>query len=180
MNISVYRQTTRPASRLSCDDHIIDAIKPGAFFPVPGKPDEAEKSCREYEALLRRHPADLVALGIGESGHLAFNDPPEALFFDPAWVKIVQLPYAARRQQVGEGHFKSLDDVPQRAITLTIPALLAARHVLCIVPEARKAEIVHASLTQPVGEEVPGSILRTIRHARLYLDRESAAKVYPV
>ena len=160
--------------------HIIDAVHPGAFFPIPGRAEDAEKTCQEYEALLRRHPADLVALGIGESGHLAFNDPPDALFFDPAWVKIVHLPFLARRQQVGEGHFQTLDDVPVRAITLTIPSLLAARHVLCIVPEARKADIVRASLLQPVSEDVPGSILRTIRHVQLYLDRESAAKVYPV
>lgn len=160
--------------------HFIDAINPGAFYPISGSTDDVEKNCREYEDLLRDHPADLVALGIGESGHLAFNDPPEALFFDPAWVKVVELPVPARKQQVGEGHFKTLDEVPLRAITLTIPALLAAKHVLCIVPEGRKDEIVRASLLEPVSEDVPGSILRTIRHAQLYLDRDSAAKLYPV
>ena len=119
-------------------------------------------------------------MGIGESGHLAFNDPPEARFFDPHWVKVIQLPLAARKQQVGEGHFPTLEDVPLHAITLTIPALLAAKKVLCLVPEARKADIVRASLINPISEDVPGSILRAIHHAKLYLDRDSAAKVYSV
>jgi glucosamine-6-phosphate deaminase len=114
-------------------------------------------------------------MGIGENGHLAFNDPPYADFDDPVWVKVVQLDERSRRQQVGEGHFAGLADVPTHAVTLTIPALLAAKSVLCIVPEARKAEAVHASLRGPVTEDCPASILRTQPHARLYLDRDSAA-----
>jgi glucosamine-6-phosphate deaminase len=160
--------------------HIIDAIQPGAFFPIPGSIENVDQNCRDYEALLRKHPIDLVALGIGESGHLAFNDPPEALFFDPAWVKVVNLPITARTQQVGEGHFPTLEDVPLQAISLTIPALLASKHVLCIVPEGRKAESVRRSLLEPVGEIMPASILRAVRNAKLYLDCDAAAKVYPV
>ena len=117
----------------------------------------------------------MVALGWGENGHVAFNDPPYAKFDDPEWVKVVTLADASRRQQVGEGHFESLEDVPTHAITLTIPALLAATQVLCIVPEARKALAVRQCLTEPVDESRPGSILRTIDHARLYLDQDSAA-----
>jgi glucosamine-6-phosphate deaminase len=117
---------------------------------------------------LREHPADLVALGWGENGHLAFN---------PAWVKVVNLAEASRRQQVGEGHFASLEEVPTQAITLTIPALLAARAGLCIVPESRKAEAVQACLKDPISEDRPGSILRRVDHARLYLDPDSAAKL---
>ncbi len=160
---------------LFLEEHIIRQVQPGNFHPVPGDPEQAEQSCREYEALLRQHPVDLVAMGFGENGHLAFNDPPEARFDDPTWVKVVALAEASRRQQVGEGHFGSLDEVPTHAITLTIPALLAPQHILCIVPEARKAAAVRACLTEPVDEARPGSILRTTSHARLYLDPESAS-----
>ena len=155
--------------------HILDAVQPGRFYPVPGQPDDVEQACRAYEALLRAHPADLVAMGWGENGHIAFNDPPYADFDDPVWVKVVALAEASRRQQVGEGHFATLADVPTHAITLTIPALLAPRRILCIVPEARKANAVRDCLTLPISEDHPGSILRTVGHAQLYLDAESAA-----
>ena len=155
--------------------HILDAVQPGQFYPVPSQVDDLAAACRDYEALLRAHPADLVAMGWGENGHIAFNDPPYADFADPLWVKVVALAPASRRQQVGEGHFPTLNDVPTHAITLTIPALLAPQHILCIVPEARKAEAVRACLTLPVSADRPGSILRTISHAQLYLDIDSAA-----
>jgi glucosamine-6-phosphate deaminase len=157
--------------------HFLNYVTIKAFFPVPNRPDDIEAACREYEALLRQHPADMVALGFGENGHLAFNDPPYALFDDPVWVKVIELAEASRRQQVGEGHFDSLAEVPTQAITLTIPALLAAESVLCLVPEARKAEAVRACLTEPVSEARPGSRLRQVDHARLYLDQDSAAKL---
>lgn len=158
-------------------EHFIGHVQVGSFHPVPGDADAAEANCREYEALLRAHPADLVALGWGENGHLAFNDPPYAFFEDPNWVKVVELADASRKQQVGEGHFPDLASVPTHAITLTIPALLAAKQVLCIVPEARKVEAVSACLYEPVDEARPGSILRTVDHARLYLDPESGRGV---
>ncbi|CAN5752760.1 glucosamine-6-phosphate deaminase [soil metagenome] len=154
--------------------HILDKVKPGKFYPVPGQVDDVEQACRDYAALLHAHPADLVAMGWGENGHIAFNDPPYADFEDPTWVKVVTLAEASRRQQVGEGHFATINDVPTQAITLTIPALLAPKQILCIVPEARKAEAVRACLTQPVSEDRPGSILRTLTHAQLYLDPDSA------
>lgn len=157
--------------------HILDVVKPKVFYPVPSRPENVEAACREYEALLRAHPADMVALGWGENGHIAFNDPPYALFEDPVWVKVIELAEASRRQQVGEGHFSSLAEVPTQAITLTIPALLAPKQILCIVPEARKADAVRACLTEPVSEDRPGSILRQVGHARVYLDVESAGKL---
>jgi glucosamine-6-phosphate deaminase len=164
--------------------HFLEHLSPpaGAFFPVPnrsGGPEDALQACQEYEDLLRAHPVDLCALGIGENGHLAFNDPPYADFNDPAWVKVVELDQASRRQQVGEGHFGGLDEVPTHAITLTIPALLAARKVLALVPEARKAAAVKASLEGPVDPDCPGSILRRTAHVHLFLDPESAAQVFP-
>jgi glucosamine-6-phosphate deaminase len=158
-------------------EHFLNHVRVGRFFPIAGTPDDVEAVCREYEQLLRAHPVDMVALGFGENGHLAFNDPPYAFFNDPAWVKPIKLAEASRRQQLGEGHFDTLDEVPREAITLTIPALLASKQVLCMVPEARKADAVRACLTEAVSEERPGSILRTVGHARLYLDPDSAAKL---
>ena len=167
--------------------HFLDHLQPaaGAFFPVPGEQKETgvhpemPDGCQKYESLLRAYPADLCALGIGENGHLAFNDPPYADFNDPIWVKVVQLDEASRRQQTGEGHFPNLESVPTHAITLTIPALLAARKVLAIVPEARKAPAVQRSLQGPIEENCPASILRQTAHAHLYLDRDSAGLAFP-
>jgi glucosamine-6-phosphate deaminase len=155
--------------------HLLDHVRVKAFFPVPGEAADTEAACRQYEALLRDYPADLCALGIGENGHLAFNDPPYADFDDPLWVKVVKLDERSRRQQVDEGHFQGLDEVPTHAITVTIPALLSAKRVLAIVPEARKAQAVAQSLLGPITEECPASILRHTPHAHLFLDSESAA-----
>jgi glucosamine-6-phosphate deaminase len=168
-------EPTHPASfPLFLHEHILDQVKPGKFYPVPGQPEDVEVACDEYAALLQQYPADLVALGFGENGHLAFNDPPFAKFDDPRWVKVVTLDETSRKQQVGEGHFPTLDSVPTHAITLTVPALLAAKRVLAIVPEARKVYAVRACLYEPVSEDRPGSILRTVDHATLYLDPDSA------
>ena len=121
------------------------------------------------------HPLDLCCCGIGENGHLAFNDPPVADFDDPLDVKVVALEEASRRQQVAEGHFASIADVPTHAITVTIPALLRARRVLAIVPEQRKAAPVQAALEGPISTACPASYLRTQPHATLYIDDESAS-----
>ena len=167
-----------PASfPLFLQEHFLKFVQVRAFYPVPNNPADVEQACQEYEALLKEKPLDLVALGWGENGHIAFNDPPYAKFDDPVWVKVIELAEASRKQQVGEGHFGSIAEVPTRAITLTIPALLAPKVVFCIVPEARKAEAVRACLTEPISEERPGSILRRVNHARLYLDPNSAAKL---
>ena len=160
--------------------HFLAYVNVKAFFPVSGQSKNVETTMAEYARLLREHPADLCACGYGENGHLAFNDPPIADFDDPVWVKTVRLAEASRRQQVGEGHFRSIEACPSHAITLTIPALLSAQRVLAIVPEARKAAAVERSLRGPISEDCPGSILRQTPHAHLFLDSESAAKAFPL
>ena len=164
--------------------HFINRLpdKPIAFFPVPllSNTDDlgiVKTVCREYESLLRQYPADLCLLGIGENGHIAFNDPPYAFFDDPVWVKMIQLSPESRRQQVNEGHFPNVEATPSHAITLTIPALLAARKMLAIVPEARKSAAVRAALVDPINENLPATILRRNGHATLYLDIESSAEL---
>lgn len=164
-----------PASfRRFLQEKIISFVQPAAFHGVQGEADP-QAECARYTALLQAAPIDLCCLGIGENGHIAFNDPPYADFDDPAWVKVVALDEKSRRQQVGEGHFPDLAAVPTQALTLTIPALLSARAMLCIVPEARKAEAVRAALHGPLTEDCPASILRTRGYCRLYLDADSAA-----
>lgn len=160
--------------------HILDHIPaPAAFYPVIAREGHLESDCADYANLLRAHPVDFCAMGIGENGHIAFNDPPFAEFTDPVWVKVVQMDVVSRQQQVGEGHFGDLDEVPTHAITLTIPALLSAERVLCIVPEARKANAVYDTLNGPITEACPASIMRQKPHVHLYLDAAAAAKAYP-
>jgi glucosamine-6-phosphate deaminase len=146
------------------------------FYYLRGDVDPDAEAAR-YESLLRAHPLDLCCCGIGENGHLAFNDPPVADFDDPRAVKVVALDAASRRQQVGEGHFATVDDVPTHAITVTVPALLAAGIVLAIVPEARKAAAVRAALRGPITTACPASVLRRYAGATLFLDRDSSSLV---
>lgn len=157
--------------------HFLAHVQVKSFFPVSAQIGGIEQCCADYTRWLHTYPADLCALGYGENGHLAFNDPPFADFADPVWVKVVRLAEASRQQQAGEGHFPTVADVPTHAITLTIPALLAAKRVLAIVPEARKADAVYRALKEPISESCPGSILRRTPHAHLFLDKDSAAKI---
>ncbi|HEV3227017.1 MAG TPA: glucosamine-6-phosphate deaminase [Acidimicrobiales bacterium] len=157
-------------------ERITDVVHPAAFHYVNGANDPATE-CERYSRLLREHPLDLCCLGVGENGHLAFNDPPYADFDDPQDVKEITLDDASRRQQVGEGHFASLPDVPRTAVTVTIPALLRAGRVLAIVPEARKADAVRHALADPIATTCPASVLRRTPHATLYLDTDSGAHV---
>jgi len=131
--------------------------------------------CARYADLLKRHPLDLCVLGVGENGHLAFNDPPVADFEDPLDVKVVELDLACRLQQVGEGHFPDVGAVPTHAMTVTIPALLRAGTVIAVVPELRKATPVKAALEGPITTACPASALRTAATATLHLDPEAAS-----
>ena len=128
----------------------------------------------QYERLLKSAPIDLVCLGIGENGHIAFNDPPVADFADPVWVKIVELEETCRQQQVNDGCFAMLDDVPRQAITLTIPALLSGRRLICTVPGPTKRQAVFRTLRDPISTACPATVLRNHAGCTLFLDRESA------
>jgi len=145
---------------------------------IPGERAERPlQTCLVYEDVLRAEPPDVVCAGIGENGHLAFNDPPVADFLDPVLIKVVRLDAACRLQQVHDGAFGRLEDVPTHAYTLTIPALLAAPVVAVVVPGPRKAEAVLNTLRGPIAESCPASALRRHPGATLYLDRDSARLV---
>jgi glucosamine-6-phosphate deaminase len=165
---------THPASfRRFLNQHIRDGFHPLAMYGIQGDAADTAAEIARYEVLLKHYPPVLCVMGIGENGHLAFNDPP-ADFQTPKTLHVVTLDEICRRQQVGEGHFAGLDDVPEQALSLTVPALLKPPHVMVLVPEARKAHAVQAALEGAVTELCPASILRTQAHVALYLDRDSA------
>lgn len=154
---------------------LFDRVRPGEAHligAVEGT-DQAVAECRRYAALVDAAPLDVVCLGIGENGHLAFNDPPVADFHDPESVKPVELDAACRRQQVNDGCFPTIDQVPTHAITLTIPTLLAGHRLVCVVPGPTKRDAVRRTLSEPVSTACPASILRTHPACTLYLDVES-------
>jgi len=138
---------------------------------------DPEAESERYTEILGKYPADIVVMGIGENGHIAFNDPPVADFNDPKWVKPVKLDDVCRQQQVNDGCFAKFDDVPECALTLTCPALMRATWKFCIVPASTKAEAVKRTLTWDVGEECPATVLRRSDNATLYLEPDSAAKL---
>ncbi|MBW1639713.1 glucosamine-6-phosphate deaminase [Microbacterium resistens] len=157
-------------------ERIEDPLRPARVEYIGGQGD-AEAEAARYEGLLRAEPLDLVCMGIGENGHLAFNEPHEARFDDPRWARVITLRPESRRQQVGEGHFPTIDDVPAQAISLTIPALLSARHVQVCAPEPRKADAVRATVTEPISPACPATILRETPHATLFVDASSASRL---
>lgn len=139
-----------------------------------GNADDIEAECARYTNLLHQHQIDIVCMGIGENGHLAFNDPPVADFEDKHTVKVVELDEVCRQQQVNDGCFATLDEVPTKALTLTIPTLLSAKYINCVVPGPTKAEAVKHTLNSEISTENPATILRKHPKAVLYLDRDSS------
>lgn len=156
-------------------ERVESKAKPKAFHYLTGDALLPLDECRRYERLLAQAPIDLCCLGVGENGHLAFNDPPVADFEDPRQVKIVKLDAACKQQQVGEGHFPSLDAVPNYAFTLTIPALCAAKKIVCLAPEQRKSKAIQTALKDPISPKCPASVLRLQSRATLFLDSASAS-----
>lgn len=147
------------------------------FFEVDGTAPDPEQACREYAQKLHSANPQLCLLGIGENGHLAFNDPAEANFDDPVDVKIVHLDIPCRQQQVAEGWFKSLQDVPERAMTLTIPTLFRVPKLIVSVVGPRKANILRRTMEEPISTACPATILRTHPDTTIYLDQEAAAEL---
>ncbi|HMC26970.1 MAG TPA: glucosamine-6-phosphate deaminase [Verrucomicrobiae bacterium] len=150
-------------------------VHPRTFHYIAGDAPLPLDECERYTKLLQAQPIDLCCLGIGENGHIAFNDPPVANFQDPHRVKLVQLDEPCRQQQVNEGHFPTLAAVPQYAFTLTIPMLCSAKRMLCVAPEKRKASAVRDATRGPISTKCPASWLRRQSHATLFLDADSAS-----
>jgi glucosamine-6-phosphate deaminase len=150
-------------------------VKPRQFHYLQGDAMEPLAECERYARRLQAQPIDLCCLGIGENGHVAFNDPPVANFHDPHQVKLVKLDLECRQQQVGEGHFPNLEAVPQYAFSLTVPMLCSAKKLLAIVPEQRKARAVKAALQGAISTACPASFLRQQAHCTLFLDADSAS-----
>jgi glucosamine-6-phosphate deaminase len=155
--------------------HLFNLTGPGTVHFLNGQASDPAEECRRYQALLEAHPVDIVCAGIGENGHLAFNDPPVADLADPVQVKVVELDHACRLQQVHDGCFPDLDSVPTHALTMTIPALMAARWIYTMVPGPTKAQAVKATLTEPIGTHCPATALRQHPNAILYVDKDSAS-----
>jgi len=147
------------------------------YFLLHGEKDPADVIRRAGDAL-KSAPIDVAFVGIGENGHLAFNDPPADFDTEAPYI-IVTLDDACRRQQLGEGWFPSIDDVPESAISMSIQQILKARKIICIVPDARKASAVKACIEGDISPLAPASMLRTHPDTTIYLDSNSAALLQP-
>ncbi|HPF02579.1 MAG TPA: glucosamine-6-phosphate deaminase [Bacteroidales bacterium] len=143
------------------------------FHYVNGEVNPAEE-CRRLGDLIREHPVDVAFVGIGENGHLAFNDPPADFDTEEPYI-VVNLDEACRKQQLGEGWFASLREVPMQAISMSIRQIMKSKAIICTVPDQRKAEAVRQTLNDPVSPQIPASILRHHHNAWLFLDKESAS-----
>ena len=145
---------------------------------IQGENEDVDAECIRYSELLRTFKPDVVCMGIGENTHIAFNDPPVADFNDSKLVKKVELDEVCRQQQVNDGCFPTIGDVPTHALTLTIPALVSASHIFCVVPNITKAQAVYHTLNEKISEKYPSTILRRHPHAKLYLDKDSSSLLY--
>ncbi|HHT91683.1 MAG: glucosamine-6-phosphate deaminase [Bacillota bacterium] len=157
------------------DEHVFQLVELLKVHYLRGDAEDPQAEALRYAELLRKHPLDLAFIGIGENGHIAFNDPPVADFADPDWVKVVTLDEKCRRQQVHDGCFPSFGAVPTQALTLTIPAIMSAKAIYCMVPGVTKREAVRDTLQGSIGTHCPATILRRHDAATLYLDGDSAS-----
>ena len=154
-------------------EHLFERVQPGRVEYIDGNTPDLQAECDRYAALLSERPLDIVCAGIGENGHMAFNDPHVADFDDPKTVKIVELDRTCRMQQVHDGAFATLGDVPTHALTLTMPTLMSARWIYCIVPGPSKREAVCRTVNGPISTACPATAMRRHDHAVLYLDTEA-------
>ena len=157
--------------------HLLSKVKLKEFYEIDGTTPDIDKVCRQYALNLKEAAPQLCLLGIGENGHLAFNDPSEADFKDPQDVRVVHLDTVCRQQQASEGWFSSLQDVPEIAITVTIPVLLRVPKLILSIPGPRKAEAVKRMIDGPISTACPATILRLHPNATVYLDQDAAAEI---
>jgi glucosamine-6-phosphate deaminase len=170
-----------PASfRRYLREKLVQRVPMGKFYEIDGTADDLDAVCREYVKQLRTANPQLCLLGIGENGHLAFNDPAEADFSDPQPMKVVHLDRKCREQQAAEGWFQGWEKVPERALTLTIPTVFAVPKLIVSVPGSRKAEAVRCTLYDPITTSCPSTLLRTHPDVTVYLDTDSAAELKSV
>ena len=155
-------------------EHIFEKVTFKSVNLIDACASDPEEECRRYSELLKKYPTDIVVMGIGENGHIAFNDPPVADFCDPMMVKRVTLDEVCRNQQVNDGCFPEIGRVPKEAMTLTCPTLFAADHLFCIVPAPTKAEAVYKTVNGKISEACPATVLRKHDSAILYLDNDSS------
>jgi glucosamine-6-phosphate deaminase len=168
---------SHPASfRRYLKERIVSRVHPRAFHFIDGEADDVGDECGRLGQIITQQSVDVAFVGIGENGHLAFNDPPADFAIDDPYL-VVNLDDACRQQQVGEGWFKGIAEVPAQAISMSIKQILRSREILCIVPDERKAEAVKASVELDVSPTHPASILQTHDRVTLYLDRDSSSRL---
>jgi len=166
---------THPASfRRYLKERIADRVHPGAFHYIQGEAADPEAEARRVGAILARHPIDVAFVGIGENGHLAFNDPPADFQAREPYL-VLELDEACRRQQLGEGWFQALEDVPRRALSMSISQILKSAEILCIVPDTRKAQAVRDCLEGDVSPRHPASVLQEHPRTTVFLDEPAAS-----
>ena len=158
-------------------DRLFEKVKFRSVNYINGVANDIEAECARYSLALQRSAPDIVCMGIGENGHIAFNDPHEAFFFDSKAVKVVSLDEKCRMQQVHDGCFADISLVPTHAVTLTIPTLMAPEYVFCVVPAATKADAVYTMINGEIGEYCPCTILRRHDNSILYTDKDSAQRI---
>lgn len=164
-----------PASfRRYLRERVFNHLNFAAVHLLNGTAEDPAAEAARYSKLLAAGPIDVACIGIGENGHLAFNDPP-ADFETAKLVHVVNLDEACRNQQVGEGHFATFNDVPAQALSMSVPAILQANLICCVAPDTRKAEAIRCSLEGPISPACPGSVLRKHANTHLFLDEESAS-----
>lgn len=155
-------------------ERLFEKVHPGRVHYLNGMAEDPEKECDRYAAFFKNHPFDIACIGIGENGHLAFNDPHVANFNDPVSIKVVELDLVSRRQQVNDRSFQNLESVPRKAITLTLPAIFSAKFIYCMVPAITKAQAVKKTLEGPITTDCPATILRKHENTTLFLDKDSS------
>ena len=165
---------THPASfRKYLKERLIDKVHPGDFYLIEGDAEDPELECERLSKIISEKEVDMAFVGIGENGHLAFNDPPADFGIEKPYI-VVELDETCRKQQLGEGWFKSLNEVPCRAISMSIKQIMKSKNIICTVSDARKAQAVKDSLEGDISPDHPASILREHKNAFLFLDKNSA------